>query len=211
MNKNFLFSKSKISLKEIYYFRSKVYERIRKFFHRKNFLEVETPILSSNLIPEMSIEIFETKHIHPDKGASSLYLVPSPEIFMKKLLSYDLCSLYQISKIFRNSESISPFHNPEFSMLEWYFVNKGYKDNIRITQDLLRELAEFSSKSFQCYMAKDPYIITMREAFLERVGIDLHRVKVFEDLQKAASCVGLSDFVKRSSNFEELFNFIFCK
>ncbi len=65
--------------------RSAILTKIRSFFHTNNYLEVETPILAPELIPESTIEVFETTFSSEFHGERQFYLIPSPEVFMKKL------------------------------------------------------------------------------------------------------------------------------
>jgi lysyl-tRNA synthetase class 2 len=84
--------------------RSRVNRGLRSFFDERGYLEVDTPLLSPDLIPESSIEIFKTNRLDINGGMEEFYLIPSPEIWMKKLLAGGSGSIYQICKSFRNSE-----------------------------------------------------------------------------------------------------------
>src|SRR5262249_873671 len=100
--------------------RSKILANIRQFFAERNVLEVETPILCQSTATDPPIASFVT-HFHPVPTATgqAFYLQTSPEFPMKRLLAAGIGAIYQISKAFRNGES-GRYHNPEFSMLEWY-------------------------------------------------------------------------------------------
>lgn len=196
-------------MKFLYEMRSSFYEKIREFFKKEGFLEVETPILSPTLIPETAIEIFKADFIHPWEESLPFYLIPSPEIFMKELLSQGMGSLFQITKSFRNAESTSSRHNPEFTMLEWYGVGDNYRDNIKKTQNLLNYLFPLATERAKKYLSREPKIISMREAFLSLTNIDLEKCYSFDDLKREAHEKGYIDFILRSHNWEELFNFIF--
>ncbi len=91
---------------------------IRQFFNDRGVLEVETPLLSHGIGTEPQLAFFSTEYyLYPDK--ETLFLQTSPEFAMKRLLAAGSGSIYQISKAFRQGES-GRFHNPEFSLLEWY-------------------------------------------------------------------------------------------
>ena len=60
---------------------------IRDFFSNREYLELETPLLSPSLIPESTIEIFKTEYKHPYKNLKESYLIPSPEVWLKRFLS----------------------------------------------------------------------------------------------------------------------------
>ncbi|MDR1625663.1 MAG: hypothetical protein LBT33_03905 [Spirochaetia bacterium] len=108
---------------------------VRAFFFARNYLEVETPLLAPALIPESAIEVFRTSFEHPWRGARDMYLAPSPELWMKRLLAEGFGNMFQICKAFRNAESLGERHNPEFTILEYYTVDAGYLDSLRLTED----------------------------------------------------------------------------
>lgn len=158
--------------------RSLLTQKIRQFFLNRNFLEVETPLLSPHLIPESSIENFRTDLISPYKESTPLFLTPSPEIWMKVLLSQGAGDIFQLTKSFRNSEQISPVHNPEFTMLEWYKTGITADENILITEDLVRHLSGEETPD----SVKTPFrTMSMEEAFREFAGFSLE-----ENLTKEA-------------------------
>ena len=97
--------------------RSRMYRAIRDFFDSRDYLEVFTPTLSPTLIPEPTIQNFETRFINEFVASRDFYLIPSPEIFMKEALAGGSGSIYQISQCFRNSEQLGSIHNPEISSL----------------------------------------------------------------------------------------------
>ena len=87
---------------------------IRAFFYERDVLEVETPCLSWAGTTDPSIESFKAVG-----QLGTLFLQTSPEFAMKRLLAAGSGDIYQIAKAFRDGES-GCFHNPEFSLLEWY-------------------------------------------------------------------------------------------
>jgi lysyl-tRNA synthetase class 2 len=103
--------------------RAQVLAQIRGFFAERSVLEVETPLLSHGIGTDPQLEFFTTEYcLAPQKR--TLFLQTSPEFAMKRLLAAGSGSIYQITKAFRNGES-GRFHNPEFTLLEWYHV--GFK------------------------------------------------------------------------------------
>ncbi|MDC7239534.1 MAG: elongation factor P--(R)-beta-lysine ligase [Spirochaetales bacterium] len=150
--------------------RSRLIRGIRDFFNTRDFLEVDTPLLSPELIPEPSIENFRTRLVSPYNDGHELYLIPSPEIWMKQLLADGSGDIFQICKSFRNSEQISPVHNPEFTMLEWYKTGITAEENITLTEELTAHLA-LPSTPKSC---RPPFRqMTMEEAFVEFAGFSL--------------------------------------
>ena len=105
-------------IKAIAQSRSRLYKGIRNFFDDRDYTEVDTPSLAPSLIPEPTIENFASTFSSPFMGSKELYLIPSPEVFMKKLIANGIGSIYEFSHCFRNSEQIGRQHNIEFSMLE---------------------------------------------------------------------------------------------
>lgn len=123
--------------------RSALLKASRSFFYEAGFLEVDTPALSLELIPESSIEVFKTDYIIPYKEkVLPLFLLPSPEVYIKQIIAEHKRSFFQLSKCYRNVESLGRIHNMEFTMLEYYSIKKNYIDSIEITNKFLLYVAE---------------------------------------------------------------------
>jgi len=96
--------------------RAEMLQETRAFFKERNVLEVETPILSAAAVSDPQIESLATQVA----GMPGLkFLCPSPEYAMKRLLAAGSGDIYQICKVFRDAER-GRWHNPEFTMIEWY-------------------------------------------------------------------------------------------
>jgi len=151
--------------------RAAIIRRVRSFFDRKNYLELDTPLLSPDLIPESCLEVFQTERLFPRgsrKENRPLWLVPSPEIWMKKIVARHRVNVYQICKCFRNGESSGHLHNGEFTMLEYYTMDTDYTDSLKLTEDLFAYLAE------EGQVPSPPFErITVAEAFNRYAGFDL--------------------------------------
>ncbi|SJM95232.1 Elongation factor P--(R)-beta-lysine ligase [Crenothrix polyspora] len=100
--------------------RAQVLQEIRQFFLKKAVLEVETPLMSHAVGTDPQLAFFTTQY-RAVPVQQRLFLQTSPEFAMKRLLAAGSGSIYQICKAFRNGES-GRFHNPEFTLLEWYRV-----------------------------------------------------------------------------------------
>ena len=94
----------------------------RAFFEERGLLEVETPILSAAAVSDPQIESLSTQIAGL---AQRSYLATSPEYAMKRLLAAGSGDIYQICKVFRDEER-GRWHNPEFTMIEWYRL--GFDD-----------------------------------------------------------------------------------
>lgn len=149
-------------------FRAQIMTDIRTFFSK--YLELDTPALSTNLIPESCLEIFKTDYISPfSEKKTPLYLVPSPEIYIKKIIAEHKVNCYQLSKCYRNVESCGNIHSPEFTMLEYYTMNANYLDSIKITEDLFLFL--LSKNDTSSNDLRPPFIqITVDDAFEKYAG-----------------------------------------
>jgi lysyl-tRNA synthetase class 2 len=122
--------------------RARVIRQVHSFFDNKNYLELDTPLLSPDLIPESCLEVFETRRILPTGSTVPYWLIPSPEIWMKKIITRHRTNVYQICKCFRNGESSGFLHSPEFTMLEYYTMNAAYLDSLELTEELFAFLAQ---------------------------------------------------------------------
>ncbi|HFQ5302624.1 TPA: lysine--tRNA ligase [Vibrio vulnificus] len=116
--------------------RSKVMSAIRNFMISKQFMEVETPMM--HVIPGgASARPFVTHHNALDMP---MYLRIAPELYLKRLVVGGFERVFEINRNFRN-EGLSPRHNPEFTMMEFYMAYADYKDLMDLTEELLSSVA----------------------------------------------------------------------
>lgn len=188
--------------------RSRILTCIRTFFDNLDFIEVETPHLLDYSGCEVHIEQFETSY-RSDEREGTLYLAPSPELYMKRLLGVGLERLYQLGRCFRNGER-SPLHNPEFTMVEWYRAFASYEEIMADTEALVAyvwsEVAGRHSPLWQSVVEARPWPrISVHQAFEEWVGIDIRQYtesKTFYDALRAAGFASASP----SDTWDDLFN-----
>ena len=199
---------------------------LRSFFYNKDYLELDTPLLSPDLIPESCLEVFQTERLFPQgstysesEGRSSprkkdkrpLWLIPSPEIWMKKIIALHKVNNFQICKCFRNGESEGHLHNSEFTMLEYYTMNADYLDSLVLTEELLVFMnKKFKQTEFeQKTINKERFAkITISQAFLQWAGFDLFEAASKEgEIEKEARNLGLDPIP--GSAIQELYDLIF--
>lgn len=111
------------------------------FFADQGYLHLDLPVLAPSLIPESYLEVFETEFTYFSES-TKLYLTPSPELFIKRLLSEGIEKCYSLGKSFRNSEPNSKLHLPEFTMLEFYKTQATYMEIADDVLLLLQRLAQ---------------------------------------------------------------------
>lgn len=117
--------------------RARLVRGIRRFLDQRDFLEVETPMMQP-LPGGAAARPFVTHHNAFDLD---LYLRIAPELYLKRLLVGGIPRVYEINRNFRN-EGISARHNPEFTMLEFYWAYADYEALMDLTEDLILSLAE---------------------------------------------------------------------
>lgn len=123
--------------REVFRVRSAVVSRIRRFLDERGFMEVETPMLHP--IPGgAAAKPFVTHHNALDMG---MYLRIAPELYLKRLTVGGFEKVYEINRNFRN-EGLSTRHNPEFTMIEFYWAYADYRDAMDLTESMLRDVTE---------------------------------------------------------------------
>lgn len=130
---------------------------IREFFHDRNVLEVETPLMSKsgNTDPE----------IHSIRTDAGQYLRTSPEFALKRLLAAGSGDIYELGRVFRQGES-GRSHNPEFTLLEWYRTGWSYRQ----LMDEVADLVKFCGKGkFDRWPVN---AISYRQLFLDHLRVD---------------------------------------
>lgn len=121
--------------RELFRTRSKIVAFIRDYMTQAEFMEVETPMMQ--VIPGgATAKPFVTHHNALDQD---MYLRIAPELYLKRLIVGGFERVFEINRSFRN-EGLSTRHNPEFTMLEFYWAYADYRDAMDLTEDLLRKL-----------------------------------------------------------------------
>ncbi|MBU0700419.1 lysine--tRNA ligase [bacterium] len=178
-------------VKETFITRSRVIRMIREFLDKKDFLEVETPMMQS-MVGGATAKPFVTHH---NALSMDLYMRIAPELYLKRLIVGGLERVYELNRNFRN-EGISTRHNPEFTMLEVYQAYADYEDMMRLTEELVVHLCQNIKGSLQIeYQGQmldftPPWRrLTVYEAIENALGIKINEM---QDIEAIAVEQGLS-------------------
>ncbi|HTR20629.1 MAG TPA: lysine--tRNA ligase [Gemmatimonadales bacterium] len=156
-------------VRERFRVRAGVVRGIRTFLDARGYLEVETPVLQP-LYGGASARPFVTRHHALD---ADFYLRIADELYLKRCLVGGLEKVYEISHDFRN-EGLSRFHNPEFTMAEWYEAYADYRDMLELTEAMVAGLVQSAcgattlerhgaALSFERPFARKDFFTLMRE------------------------------------------------
>jgi lysyl-tRNA synthetase class 2 len=123
--------------REVFRTRSRIIQFIRDYMSELEFMEVETPMMQ--VIPGgAAAKPFVTHH---NALSQDMYLRIAPELYLKRLVVGGFEKVFEINRSFRN-EGLSTRHNPEFTMLEFYWAYADYQDAMNMTEDMLRKLTQ---------------------------------------------------------------------
>ncbi len=126
-----------LTSREVFQRRAQIIREIRKYFDARDFIEVETPMLTP-LATGAAAKPFVTHHNALD---IALYARIAPELYLKRLIVGGFERVYELNRNFRN-EGISYKHNPEFTMLEFYQAYADFNDLMNLTEELITALAD---------------------------------------------------------------------
>jgi len=182
-------------VKEVFEKRQIIINTVRNFLNNQGFTEVETPTLQT-IYGGASAQPFKT---HLNALDIDLYLSISPELYLKRLIVGGMNSVFTICKNFRN-EGIDTFHNPEFTMMEYYISYKDFEYHIEFTEKLFKELKknlnlkdtiEYQGKKINL---KTPFKrIKFRDIIKKQIGIDIDKTDTFEKLKSEIQKKKLND------------------
>jgi lysyl-tRNA synthetase class 2 len=162
--------------------RDALLRKVRAFFHGRRFLEVETPVMSHDVVVDRHLDPFQTtlaRDFRRPQEGDKLWLQTSPEFGMKRLMAAGGEAIFQVTRAFRNGERGS-LHNPEFTMVEWYRRGDGYSGGMKLLSDLGEAL-----------LGRGPAErITYAAAFEKHVGVNPHTASV-DELRHTAEAQGL--------------------
>jgi len=154
--------------RQLFILRSKVVRAVRRWLDDRGFLEVETPILQP-LYGGALARPFTTHYNALDRD---FFLRIADELYLKRLIVGGLERVYEIGKDFRN-EGLSPKHNPEFTMLEWYEAYADYEDIAARLEELIAFVADEVGYDGPVDFSPPWRRVTLRDAIKEKTGIDI--------------------------------------
>lgn len=187
--------------------RSELARQLRRFFDDRGFVEVQTPILSRSCIIDRHLDPIRVsaEAVGPVGATTSgavretreWYLQTSPEQSMKRLLASGIGSCYQLGPVFRSGE-FGQFHNPEFTMAEWYDVGAGFEQGLALLDGLCQQLLQTQSAER----------IRFADAFGDATGLDLFACDS-DRLGEWSAARGLVEDAGWSDDWDDWVNLIF--
>ena len=179
--------------KRVAFMRPKILSAIRTFLGEKEFIEVETPVLT-NLLTGASARPFITHHNTQD---IDMYLRIALELNLKRLLVGGMEKVYEIGRTFRN-EGMDPQHNPEFTMMELYEAYSNLEGMMNLTEEMYKYIADnvCGKRTFN-YLGNEISLdgtwkrVSMTDAIKEKTGIDFKKQYTLEEAKQLAKEHGI--------------------
>lgn len=151
--------------------RQSLQDSLHQFFRARDYLSLDTPIAVVSPGTEVHLQYFTSSWRDHQLHDHQVYLRSSPELHLKQALSWGLDRVYHLGKCFRNGGELSPWHHPEFSLLEYYETGISLSAFMNLTEDLLR----YAADSLACHF---PSILPLPPA--------MKRMSVFEAFERWA-------------------------
>src|SRR5207342_519278 len=123
--------------REVFAMRAKIVAAIRNYLNERDFVELETPILQ-HLAGGAAARPFTTQH---HSLGRELFLRTATELYLKRAIVGGFENVYELSRFFRN-EGLSPEHNPEFTMLEWFLSCVDYQGLMDFAEQMIASAVE---------------------------------------------------------------------
>ena len=168
--------------------RSQIIREIRNFLDKRDFMEVETPMLVENA-GGAAARPFVTHYNALDEDVK---LRISLELYLKRLIVGGFERVYEIGRVFRN-EGVDTRHNPEFTLMELYQAYTDYNGMMELTESMFRYLAEkvcgsavIQYEDTVIDMAKPFRRLTMIDAVKEYAGVDFSTIRTDEEAKAVA-------------------------
>lgn len=178
--------------------------RLRRFFDERHFLEVETPawVREPGTDPHIEPVRADFQQTHDTEEPQPAYLHTSPELAMKRLLAAGSGPIYQLGPVWRNGE-VTPLHNPEFRLLEWYRPWQPVEAIMDDVEALVTQvLHEHSARPVGAPFSR----MTMRQLVDQACGFDILNALDVDSLRREIQRHDLlSDRAMRRARWDELF------
>jgi lysyl-tRNA synthetase class 2 len=166
--------------------RARIITAVRSYLDEQGFIEVETPVLQP-IYGGALARPFTTHHNALDRD---LYLRIATELYLKRLIVGGLERVYELGKDFRN-EGVSPKHNPEFTMVEWYEAYADYEDEAARLEEVVARAARTIGYGGELAFAGPWRRLSFFDAIEEHTGIDLAAHREGDSLAAAIAARGL--------------------
>lgn len=180
-------------VRKVFDARTRIVRFLRQFMDKKGFMEVETPVLQP-IYGGATARPFKTFH---NALKSEFYLRIADELYLKRLIVGGYEKVYEIAKDFRN-EGIDRQHNPEFTMMEFYWAYANYEDLMKLSEEMLGgAVKEVTGKYEIEYQGKKIDFspgwerITFRDLVFRDTKIDIDEVKDEKGLREMIKSRGL--------------------
>jgi lysyl-tRNA synthetase class 2 len=162
--------------RKIFTLRAKLVAAIRNYLNERDFIEVETPILQT-LAGGAAARPFTTHHHALNR---KMHLRTATELYLKRAIVGGFENVYELGRFFRN-EGLSPKHNPEFTMLEWFLSCAGYEGVMAFAEEMIAKVVAEVNEGSTVVKRGDYEIdfkapwkrITLRQAILDKTEVDI--------------------------------------
>jgi len=179
--------------RELFMLRAKAISAVRRQLDEDGFIEVETPVLQ----PLYGGALARPFITHFNALDRDMYLRIATELYLKRLIVGGLERVYELGKDFRN-EGLSPKHNPEFTMVEWYEAYADYHDAAARLEKLVHGVAQAVGYEGELDFTPPWRRVTLRELLIERAGVDILEVRDRDELARIVDPLVPSDNEQRT-------------
>jgi lysyl-tRNA synthetase class 2 len=184
--------------RDVFMARAKVVAAVRRYLDDQGFVEVETPVLQ----PLYGGALARPFVTHFNALDQRMYLRIATELYLKRCIVGGLERVYELGKDFRN-EGLSPKHNPEFTMVEWYEAYADYEDMMARVEELLPLVAQAAEYAGEIDFAATPYRrVGLIEIIREATGIDVMAHPTGAELAAAIQAAGIDGLGGSDSGIE---------
>ncbi|HCC84632.1 MAG TPA: hypothetical protein DEP87_03035 [Candidatus Pacebacteria bacterium] len=191
------------TLKSKFLLQAKLFQLVRQFFKDRDFTEVQISVLQTHVPSEPTIYPFVTQWQTSEKN-HQLFLTTSPEKTLKQALSVGIEPVFGLGQSFRNLEAVGSWHQPEFTMLEWYRQTGNLTKIISDVKDLMAFLMTNLAPQLSPLKWRT---VSLAEKFLSITGTDLTELQTDSAMKNWCQARGL--IVGSTTTWEQLFNQVF--